>query len=84
MFTSPVFILGSTLASISSALFHLFFGRRALELVLYWFVGLLGFFAGQLAGEIIGLDWLMIGQVHLVEATVTCWATLFVVRWLRA
>lgn len=83
MFTSPVFILGSTIASLWSAAFHVLFGRRLLELVLFWFVGILGFFLGQLVGEVLGLNWLMLGQIHLLEATAACWASMAVVRWLR-
>lgn len=83
MFTSPVFILGSTLASLWAALFHLLRGRRLSDLVLCWFVALIGFFAGQFASDAAGLRWLMLGQLHVLEATVTCWLAMCIARWLR-
>lgn len=83
MFSSPIFLLGSTLATLWASLFQLLFGRRLVEWLQYWFIGLVGFALGQLLGEWLGLNWLMLGQVHLLEATAICWLAMFVARWLR-
>jgi len=84
MIASPVFLLSSVLATVWAALFHLLFGRRLLDLLLYWFVGIVGFLVGQAMADIIGLHWLMLGQIHLVEATLGCWIALLVAQCLKA
>ena len=84
MIASPVFLLGSALATFWAALFHLLFGRRLLDLLLYWFVGIVGFLVGQAMADIIGLHWLMLGQIHLVEATLGCWIAMLVAQCLKA
>jgi len=84
MIASPVFLLSSVLATVWAALFHLLFGRRLLDLLLYWFVGIVGFLVWQAMADIIGLHWLMLGQIHLVEATLGCWIALLVAQCLKA
>jgi len=83
MLASPVFMLGSTVASILAAAFHLLYGRKLTDLVLYWFVALLGFFVGQGLADVSGLRFLMLGQLHIVEGTLGCVGAMAVVRWLR-
>ncbi len=84
MIASPVFLLCSVLGSFWAALFHLLFGRQLLDLFLFWFVGILGFLVGQAMADIIGLHWLMLGQIHLVEATLGCWIAMLVAQCLKA
>ena len=84
MIASPVFLLSSTLATFWAALFHLLFGRRLLDLLLFWFVGIVGFLVGQAMADIIGLHWLTLGQIHLVEATLGCWIAMLVAQCLKA
>ena len=84
MFASPMFILGSTLATVWAAVFHLIYGKRVSDLVLYWFVGLIGFFVGQGLADVAGLRVLLLGQVHVLESTAGCAAAMFVARWLKA
>jgi len=52
-------------------------------LLLYLLACWLGFGIGELAGDLLGLDILMIGQIHVVEGTIGAWLLLLVVRWLR-
>ncbi|NLD43692.1 MAG: hypothetical protein GX657_09370 [Chloroflexi bacterium] len=84
MFAAPLFIMGSTVATIWAALFHLVYGRRFSDLILYWFVALVGFFVGQALADIAGLRWLLLGQVHIVEGTVACGAAMALARWLKS
>lgn len=84
MIASPVFLLGSTLATFWAALFYVVFGRRLLDLLLYWFVGIVGFMVGQAIADISGLHWLMLGQIHLIEATLGCWIAILVAQCLKA
>jgi len=83
MFTSPVFLVCSALATFWAAMFHLLFGKRLVDLALYWFVGLIGFGVGQALASILNLPWLMVGQVHFVEGTLGCWIAMLVARLLK-
>ena len=83
MLASPVFLLSSALATFWAATFHIVFGRRFLDLVFYWFIGLIGFGVGQAMADILGLHWAMVGQVHVVEGTLASWIAMFVARWLK-
>jgi hypothetical protein len=83
MFTSPVFLVISALATLWAALFHLLLGKRLFDLVLYWFISLIGLAVGQAMANGIGLHWMMVGQVHLVETTLACWIAMLVAHWLK-
>jgi uncharacterized membrane protein YjjP (DUF1212 family) len=80
MLASPVFLLGSTVATVWAALFHLLLGKKWRELVLYWFAGLVGFAIGQAIGNALDLDLLLFGQVRLLEGTLACWLAMAVAR----
>lgn len=71
------------MATLWAALFHLLFGKGWVKLVMYWFVGLAGFAVGQAVADALHMRWLMVGQVHVIEATLSCWIAMFVVRWLE-
>lgn len=83
MWFSPPLIFSVVLASIYAAVFHLWRGKTVKEWLLYWLAALLGFGLGQLIGNSLGLDVLMVGQVHVVEATLISWLFLEVARWLK-
>ncbi len=83
MFSSPALLLGSTVATLWATLFHLLAGRKWQELILYWFAGLVGFAIGQAVGDALPWSPLMLGQVHLLEGTVGCWAAMGIARCLR-
>ncbi|HID86073.1 MAG TPA: hypothetical protein EYP55_01690 [Anaerolineae bacterium] len=83
MFLSPALILSLVLAGIYAALFHLLWGQSAAQLARYGLIGLLGFGLGQLLAGALGSRLLMIGQVHLLEGTLVCWACLFIAKRLK-
>lgn len=83
MFASPAFLIGSVLATLWAALFHLFFGKRLSDLVLYWFVSLLAFAVGQAMADVLGARWLLVGDIHFLESSLACWGGMFVARWLK-
>ena len=83
MFSSPVFLTSSTLATLWAAMFHLLLGRSWADLVLYWFIGLIGFITGQAVADVLHLPWFLVGQVHIVEGTLSCWVAMLVARWLK-
>lgn len=80
---SPPLVLSLIIASAYAALFNLWQGGSAKDLLLYLLACWLGFGIGELAGDLLGLDILMIGQTHVVEGTIGAWLLLLVVRWLR-
>ena len=83
MFASPVFLLGSSVATLYAALFHLLAGRTWRQIVLYWALSLAGFMLGQAGGELFALSWPMLGQLHIIPASLAAWAALFVARLLK-
>jgi hypothetical protein len=81
--SSPALVLSIIMASAYGALFHLWKGEAAKDLLIYLAAGLVGFGLGQLAGSTLGLGIFMIGQVHVVEASLICWLILFIAKWLK-
>lgn len=79
----PSFLLSLLVAAIYGALFHMWRGRTLRDLPLYLVAALLGFVLGGLAGNAIGLDFFMIGPIHIVEASLGSWCMLFIARWLK-
>jgi len=73
----------AALATLWAALFHLLFGKRLIDLVLYWFVGLIGFAVGQALATAFDWRWLMVGQAHIAEGTLACWIAMLVARSLK-
>lgn len=83
MLASPLFLLSSALSTTWAMLFHLLFGKGWVDLLLYWFLGLIGFIIGQAMADVLHLPWFQIGQTHIIEATLTCWIAMLVARWLK-
>jgi uncharacterized membrane protein YjjP (DUF1212 family) len=83
MLLSPPFVLSALVSTALAALFNLWQGGSARDLVLYLIAGWLGFTVGELLGDWIGLDVFMIGEVHVIEACLTCGLLLFLARWLK-
>lgn len=79
----PALILSLFLASIYAVAFHLWRGRGLRDLLSYWLAAVIGFAAGQLAGQMLNLLPWTLGQVHLVEATIVALLFLVLARWLR-
>lgn len=83
MLLSPPFVLSVLVSTALAALFNLWQGGSARDLGLYLVAGWLGFAVGELIGDWIGLNLLMIGEVHMAEACLTCGLLLFLARWLK-
>lgn len=80
----PPFILFSLLlGTIYGVLFHLWRGKNLRDLVIYFLTGILGFLVGQSLGNLLGFDLFLIGPVHVVEATIISWGSLFLMQWLK-
>jgi hypothetical protein len=78
----PAVVLSLAVASLYGGLFHFIFARRAAEIVRHWLVAVAGFAAGAVLGLLVPWRVLVIGEVHLCEATVGSVAALFFARWL--
>lgn len=83
MFASPMFLLGTSVATLYAALFHLLVGRTWRQILLYWLVSVVAFLLGQALGELLSLSWPMLGQLHIIPATLAAWAALGVARLLK-
>ena len=83
MFTSPALLVCSVLATLWAAMFHLVFGKKLVDLALYWFIGLIGFAVGQALANVFDCRLIMVGQVHIVEGTLACWIAMLVARCLK-
>ena len=81
--SAPALVLSIIMASTYGALFHVWKGETAQDLLIYLVAGLVGFGLGQLVGNTLGLGIFMIGQVHVVEASLICWLILFIAKWLK-
>jgi len=80
---SPSLAFLFLLASIYTVLFHLLWGRGMRELVLFFVAAVIGFTVGQLVAEALGLSFLTIGPLHLIEGTIGSWMGLFIAKRLK-
>ncbi|MHB1318375.1 MAG: hypothetical protein ACYCYF_07150 [Anaerolineae bacterium] len=83
MFSSPIYLLGTTIATLLSALFHLLLGTSFKQAILFWFSSVIGLFIGQLLGGIFFTSWPMLGQLHIIPACMLSLAAMFIVRGLK-
>ena len=83
MIPETTFVLSLVLASIYAGAFHVVKGKALVELPIFWAASLIGFAVGELAAQALRLDFLLIGELHVVEASIVSIACLFVARWLK-
>jgi uncharacterized membrane protein YfcA len=79
----PYLLFSALVGAIYGTLFHLWRGTNLKDLPIYLAAGIVGFGLGQALGDFIGLDILMIGEIHILEATIVSWGSLFLVHWLK-
>jgi hypothetical protein len=79
----PYILLSLLLGAIYGTLFHLWRGKTVRDLVIYFLTGIIGFGLGQGAGNLLGLEFFLICPLHVVEATIVSWISLFVIQWLK-
>ncbi|RME70537.1 MAG: hypothetical protein D6784_16580 [Chloroflexi bacterium] len=80
----PHLLLTILLGTTYGTVFFLWRGDGARELLLYTVSGVVAFAVGQIIANMVGLDLLMIGPLHIVEASLVSWAGLVAVHWLLA
>jgi len=79
----PPLILSLIIASAYAAFFNLWQGGSARDLLVYLLACWLGFAIGELVGDFVGLDILMIGEIHILEGTFGSLLLLFLAKWLK-
>ena len=79
----PYLLLSLVLGAIYGTIFHLWRGKSVKDLVIYLITGIIGFIIGQALGNLLGLRIFLIGPLHIIEATVISWVSLFVAQWLK-
>ena len=82
-FLPPFLVLSLFLGAIYGTLFHLWCGKNLRDLLIYCLTGIIGFLFGQGLANLLGFNFSMIGQLHIVEATIVSGVTLFLVHWLK-
>ena len=76
-------VLGFFLATAYGAGFHLLLGGPPRRLLLYVIASWVGFALGHVVGDLVGIDALKLGAIHLFSASLGSWIAL-IVSWLLA
>lgn len=76
----PALLLGLLLSIAYAGLLHVWKGRTLRDLVLYLVASIVGFAIGHLLGLLLQIPLPLIGEVHVIEATVLAWVALIGVR----
>ncbi|NJD59660.1 MAG: hypothetical protein C3F13_10635 [Anaerolineales bacterium] len=80
--STPTLLLGLIISTLYGALFHLWRGGNAGRLLLYLLLSWVGFWVGQILGNLINLSFDIIGQLHIGMATVGSLIFLGIGYWL--
>ena len=73
-------VLGFLLATIYGAAFHFFVGGPPRKLLLYVLISWLGFTLGHFVGDLLGIEVLKLGAIHLLAASLGSWLAL-ILSW---
>ena len=79
----PYILISLLLGGTYGTLFHLWRGKNLRDLVIYFLAGIIGFGFGQGLANLMGFNLLLIGPLHIIEATIASWVSLFVIQWLK-
>ncbi len=74
--TASGLVLGFLLATIYGAVFHLFVGGPARRIILYVLASWVGFTIGHFVGDLLGIELLKLGAIHLFSASLGAWIAL--------
>jgi hypothetical protein len=80
----PSIALSLVLATAYGCVFHVVVGRRLWQWPLFVVVALAGFFAGYAAGVALGIEWLRVGSVPLLAASIGSLALLLLAWYFSA
>jgi uncharacterized membrane protein YeaQ/YmgE (transglycosylase-associated protein family) len=80
VFTLPSLALSFVVATIVGLVWYMLFGRGWLQLLVFWLVGLAGFFLGQFIGMLFSFSLFPIGAVNLIEGCIVAVIALAILR----
>ena len=83
MWNSPVVVLCVVAAMAYAALFHLLWGKTFKGLLISWLAALIGLGLGQTIAALLSWRDVLIGEFHLLAASVACWLALAFARRLK-
>ena len=75
-------VLGFLLATAYGAGFHLLMGGPAKYILLYILAAWIGFGLGHFLGDLLNIELLKLGVIHLLSASLGAWIALIASRWL--
>lgn len=82
--TAAAIVLGFLLATAYGAAFHLIIGGPAKRILVYVLASWLGFTLGHLLGDLLNIEFLKLGTLHLLTASLGSWLFLILSWWLFA
>lgn len=82
--TASGLVLGFLLATAYGTGFHFILGGPARQILLYVLAAWIGFTLGHLVGDLLNLELLKLGAVHLFSASLGAWIALIASWWLAA
>jgi hypothetical protein len=80
--TFPAIIFGLLVACLIGSVFHFWRGGSLVRLILYLVLSIVGFWAGQIVGDLIGLRFWSVGSINLGACLLSCIIFLGVGYWL--
>ena len=80
--TASSLVLALLLATAYGALFHFLIGGATRRLIMYILVSWIGFAVGHMVGQFLSIDYLKLGPLHLLSASVGAWIFLLGSYWL--
>jgi len=78
----PAILLGFLISSLIGSAFHLIFGGNSGKLIYYLILSWIGFWIGQALANILGWEFLSLGQLHLGMAVLLSVIFLAIGYWL--
>lgn len=75
-------VLGFLLASIYGGAFHIIFGGPIRRILVYLVAAWIGFFIGQFTGDLMNIEFMKLGKIHLMSASAGAWLFLLAAWWL--
>jgi hypothetical protein len=80
--TAAGLVLGFLLATAYGAGFHLLIGGPAKQIIIYILASWFGFIIGHFIGDLLNIEILKLGALHLLTASLGSWVALILSWWL--
>jgi len=82
--TAAALVLGFLLATAYGAGFHFIMGGSAKNIFIYVLTSWIGFVIGHFVGDFLNIEFLKLGALYLLTASLSSWITLIISWWLFA